>query len=45
MIILFKKCKDFEFLKRMFPLKELELIKFQINSLVKKDNKNSSWTI
>lgn len=27
----------------MFPLKEIELIKFQIYSLVKKDNKNCGW--
>lgn len=27
----------------MFPLKELTLIKFQIYSLIKKDNKNSGW--
>lgn len=32
-------------MQSMFPLKDIDLIKFQINSLIKKDNKNSSWTI
>ena len=28
----------------MFPFKEVELLKFQTFGLIKKDNKNSSWS-
>jgi hypothetical protein len=34
---------DFEFLRSMFPQKDLELVKFQIYSLIKKNNKNCGW--
>jgi hypothetical protein len=38
-----QQANDFEFLRSMFPQKELQLIKFQIYSLVKKNNKNCGW--
>lgn len=42
--VFMKKTNDFYFLNSMFPLKEIELIKFQVYSLLKKDSKNCKWS-
>jgi hypothetical protein len=41
--VLSQEPEDFLFLNSMFPQKQLDLVKFQVYSLVKKNNRNCDW--